>query len=93
MRPDSTSSSTTFPTVEDRLALISKRSSVGIAQMTHEDRLRHHSYDYAWRRVVLSEAKDQSPLDPEHMWFSDVMVRKAERMWRAMFGKLCERKL
>ena len=81
---------TTFPSDENHkdLRRLSRKdgrhdSTLNLDLLDEADRWHFHAYDYAWRRVVLNDQADQSPLDPwPRSWFDEHSVRIAELYWR-----------
>ena len=67
-----------FPSIAHRMHLRQKSYSA----RTTEEKWFMHSYDYGWRRVMLEDFDDRSPVDPERAWLNYGLVAAAEGMWR-----------
>lgn len=76
-----------FPSKADRDYLRKKlrtdKGGVGYSKLTTEEKWRWHSYDYAFRRLALSD--DNSPIDPDRQWIDPAMISEAEAIYR--FGR------
>lgn len=76
-----------FPSKADRDYLRKKlradKGGVGYSKLTVEEKWRWHSYDYAFRRLALSD--DNSPIDPDRQWIDPAMIGEAEAIYR--FGR------
>lgn len=76
---------TTFPSRDD----LQRLRGLKISAMTDEDLWRHHSYGYAFRKVLLDEPANAGswPLDRDGVWFNVEMVQRAIAYYRKRFGK------
>jgi hypothetical protein len=85
----------TFPSDENHKGLrrLSRKdgnpdSTLNLALLDEADRWHFHAYDYGWRRVVLDDRSDQSPLDPwPRSWFDEHSVAVAEAYWRRRLNR------
>ena len=49
-----------------------------------DDELWHwHAYDYGWRRVMLGDTRQTSPIDPQGSWWDAPLVARATAFWRS----------
>jgi hypothetical protein len=74
-----------FPSIEGHLALRQKICDHGYSSLTEREHWQRHAYDYAWRRVVLSD--DNSPIDQDRRWYHPDLIARAEIFWRNRLNK------
>jgi hypothetical protein len=72
-----------FPSDEHRDEL-SKKGFKG--RTSDQDLFWWHAYDYGWRRVVLQDRQDGSPIDPRRKWFNTDLAAEAEQYWSRKYG-------
>jgi hypothetical protein len=62
-------------------------STINLDLLAEPDRWHWHAYDYGWRRVMLDEKVDQSPIDRYKRWFEPRLANVAEGFWRRALNK------
>lgn len=85
---------TTFPSKEHRKALRQpflktgkKSSTINLDLLAEPDRWLWHAYDYGWRRVMVDDWEESSPIDSDGMWFDLRLANVAEGFWRRVLNK------
>lgn len=71
-----------FPSLRDQTVLRQRLHDLGYSNLATEDKWHHHAYDYAFRRRVLNDWQESSPIDIQGLWFNLGLAESATEYYR-----------